>query len=90
MRTTIAAFALLGMATAIHIENIDTEIDLARGTELAQTQALVQGEELVKSIGGGASIHLKFVNETDKVIQLYWHDWSGNLLPYGRLNPGAS
>ena len=37
----------------------------------------------------GAEIELRFVNQTDRVLTLYWLDTGGQRQPYGELKPGA-
>lgn len=46
--------------------------------------------EEYKSTAWSDTVLLNFVNETDEAIQMWWHDYSGNLRPYQTLQPNQT
>jgi len=43
-----------------------------------------------KSLGGGKTMKVTFVNKTNETVQAYWIDWSGESHYYGSINSGQS
>jgi len=43
-----------------------------------------------KSLGGGKTMKVTFVNKTNETVQAHWIDWSGKSHYYGSINSGQS
>ena len=35
-------------------------------------------------------VDIQFVNQSGETVQVYWHDWSGVLMPYGTMPSGGT
>ena len=35
-------------------------------------------------------VDIQFVNQSGETVQVYWHDWSGVLMPYGTMANGGA
>jgi len=47
-----------------------------------------QAEAGERSTSWNEAVSLTFNNASEETVQLFWHDYSGNLRSYGSLNPG--
>jgi len=74
MRQAFATLALIGVASAVHIDPQSTGLVPSRDNlQLAQV-----GQDF-RSTAWSDFIHVNFENRSDETIQMYWYDYSGNL-----------
>ena len=88
MRKAFGALALMGLASAVQVNESDSLVSDSLQNLLVQTQAQVQADdEVIKSTEWSTPVSLTFSNVTDEPVQLYWHDYQGNLVPYKTIGP---
>ena len=92
MNKTFAAFAILGMAAAINLnddyEGVEPEHPEDNG--LAQVSHVNHFSDGKCRSASGPSINMKIQNDTDEWVQIFWHDWNGNPVAYKVLQPNKS
>ncbi len=59
---------------------------------VSSTGAASRGNKEVakKSIPGGKSVKVKFVNKTNQEVSAFWLDWNGKPTYYGSIQPGKT
>ena len=58
-------------------------------TEQQETTEIAQTEDSIRSTAWDTQISIIFENESDATVELFWHDYEGNLVSYGTIEAKA-
>jgi hypothetical protein len=89
--STVALIALAGMegkgVNALAMRQADSSLEGYLKPEVAE---LAQVAQTVRSTAWNTPLNVTFKNESGQSVQLFWHDYSGNLVSYGTIAAGGS